>query len=105
MEWHSFLKEEFKNAISKCNNFSASSPDKISWKILKRVINIDDYLVSIVNIANAYINLEHWPLHFKLSTSIIILKPNKSLYNSSKSFCPIILLNTLSKLIEKVIGK
>ena len=36
---------------------------------------------------------------------IIIPKPNKSSYNSLKSFRPIILLNTLGKLIEKVIGE
>ena len=36
---------------------------------------------------------------------IIIPKPNKSLYDLPKSFRPIILLNTLGKLIEKVIGE
>ena len=35
--------------------------------------------------------------------SIIIPKHNKELYNSSKSFQPIALLNTLGKLIKKVI--
>jgi len=37
--------------------------------------------------------------------SIIIPKPNKALYNTSKIFRPIILLNMLGKLIEKVISK
>ena len=36
--------------------------------------------------------------------TIIIPKPNKESYNSPKSFQPIILLNTLGKLIKKVIG-
>ena len=36
---------------------------------------------------------------------VIISKPNKLLYDLSKSFCPIVLLNTLGKLIEKVIGE
>ena len=62
-------------------------------------------LVNIINIANVYINLEHWPSHFKLSISIIIPKSNKILYNTPKMFRPIILLNMLSKLIEKVIGE
>ena len=34
---------------------------------------------------------------------IVIPKPNKSLYDSPKSFRPIVLLNTMGKLIEKVI--
>jgi len=36
---------------------------------------------------------------------VIIPKPNKPSYDSPKSFCPIVLLNTIGKLIEKVIGK
>jgi len=37
-------------------------------------------------------------------TSIIIPKPNKPLYDISKIFQSIILLNTLGKLIEKAIS-
>ena len=36
---------------------------------------------------------------------IIIPKPNKTSYDSPKSFRPIVLLNMLGKLIEKVIGE
>jgi len=36
---------------------------------------------------------------------VIIPKPNKPSYDSPKSFRPIILLNTIGKLIEKVIGE
>ena len=36
---------------------------------------------------------------------IIIPKPNKMSYDQAKSFHPIVLLNTLGKLIEKVIAE
>ena len=36
---------------------------------------------------------------------VIIPKPNKLSYDSPKSFRPIILLNALGKLIEKIIGE
>jgi len=36
---------------------------------------------------------------------IVIPKPNKKLYDSPKSFRPIVFLNTVGKLIEKVIGE
>ena len=39
-----------------------------------------------------------------MSLFIIISKPNKTSYNSTKVFRPIVLLNILDKLIEKVIG-
>ena len=58
----------------------------------------------IINIADVCFELDHWPSHFKTSISIVIPKPNKKLYNSPKSFRPIVLLNILEKLIEKVIG-
>ena len=35
---------------------------------------------------------------------VVIFKPNKTSYDNSKSFRPIVLLNTVGKLIEKVIG-
>ena len=62
------------------------------------------YLQNIINIADACIDLEHWPSHFKMSLSIIILKSNKVSYDTLKAFRPIVLLNMLGKLIEKVIG-
>ena len=36
--------------------------------------------------------------------TIVIPKPNKASYDSPKTFCPIILFNTLGKLIKKVIS-
>ena len=61
-------------------------------------------LSKIVNIVNACIIVGYWPDQFKESISVIIPKPNKVSYNTPKAFRPIILLNTLGKLIEKVIS-
>ena len=49
----------------------------------------------------------YWPSHFKTLTTIIIPKPNKtsSSYDFTKSFCPIVLLNTTRKFFEKMIGE
>ena len=58
-----------------------------------------------MSITDTCFELEFWLSHFKTSLTIIIPKPNKESYDSSKSFRPIVLLNTLEKLIEKVIGK
>ena len=62
-----------------------------------------DYLNKFINTTNMYIELRHWLSYFKIFTSIIIPKSNKASYNTSKMFRPIVLLNILSKLIEKVI--
>ena len=102
--WTHFLEEKFTSAIAKCNNESASGPNKLTWRYLKHIIKDKLCLKNIINIANACIEVGHWPSHFKSSTTIVIPKPNKTLYDSPKSFRLIILLNTLGKLIEKVIG-
>ncbi|KAF9442152.1 hypothetical protein P691DRAFT_682093, partial [Macrolepiota fuliginosa MF-IS2] len=50
------------------------------------------------------VELSTWPEYFKISTSVIIPKPNKPNYATPKMFRPIVLLNTLGKLIEKMIS-
>ena len=47
----------------------------------------------------------HWPSHFKILMMVVIPKSNKTSYNSPKSFCPIVFLNTIEKLFEKMIGE
>ena len=103
--WLDFLKEEFVCAIVSCSNSSVPSPDKLSQSHIKYIIKDKLCLKSIVSITNACLELGHWPNHFKKSTTIVIPKPNKSSYNSLKFFRPIVLLNTIGKLIEKVIGE
>jgi len=105
IKWSAFSEEKFTSAITKYNNSSTSELDKLLWKYLKRCIKDITCLKKFIDIANTCIELRHWPLHFKVSTTIIIPKPNKESYDTSKAFCPIILLNTLGKLVEKVIGE
>ena len=102
--WESFSEEEFLNALTKCNNSSTPGPDKLSWSHLKHVFRDKACLNNIIRIVNTSIDLGHWLSYFKISTTIVIPKPNKSSYDMPKSFRLIVLLNTLGKLIEKVIS-
>ena len=103
--WNPFSRYEFKSAIHKCIDSSAPGPDKMSWRHWKLIIKNDNCLSKIINIADTCINLGHWPKYFKTSSTVIIPKPNKTSYDSPKAFCPIVLLNTLGKLVEKVIAE
>ena len=69
------------------------------------MIDDDKCITNFMNITNVCINLGYWPIYFKRSTLTIISKPNKIAYNSLKAFWPIVLLNMLSKPIEKTISK
>ena len=103
--WGSFSRFEFVSAISSCADSSSPGPDRLTWRYWKNIIKNDTCLSNVINIADACINLGHWPNHFKMSTTIIIPKPNKPLYDIPKAFWPIVLLNTLGKLIKKVIAE
>jgi len=91
--------------ITKCNNLLTPRLDKLSWKHVKRCVKNVTYFRKLINISNTCIKLGHWLSYFKVSISIIISKPNKESYDSLKAFQPIVLLNTISKLIKKVIEK
>ena len=102
--WKAFFEKEFISSIARCNNSSTPGPDKLLWRHLKHIIKDKICLKNIINIANMCIKLSHWPLHFKMSMTIVIPKLNKVSYNSPKLFRPIVLLNTIGKLIKKVIS-
>jgi len=103
--WTPFTRLELQEALKKCANKSAPGPDHITWRHLKKIINYEEALDNILTIANKCISLSYWPQHFKESMSVIIPKPNKPSYDSPKAFRPIVLLNTIGKLIEKMIAK
>jgi len=105
MFWNPFSKEEFKCTIDNCNSSSTPGPDKLLWNHLKTILKQDKCLNNIINIENACINLGYWLSYFKKSSTVVIPKPNKQSYNHPKFFHLIVLLNTLGKLIKKVIGE
>ena len=72
---------------------------------IKEIVKDRDCLSNFINIVNVCIKLEYWLSYFKTFISIIIPKLNKTSYDIPKMFRPIVLLNTLSKLIEKFIGE
>ena len=105
IKWKSFSRNKIINAIKKCNNSSALGLNKLTWSHIKSIIRDEDCIGKFIDITNTCIELEHWPTHFKTSTTVVIPKLNKAMFNSSKSYQPIILLNTIGKLVEKMIGK
>ena len=70
---------------------------------IKFIIRNKDCISRFINIANACIDLGHQLSHFKTSIMVIIPKPNKISFDLLKLYCPIILLNIIRKLFEKMI--
>jgi len=92
-------------ALKACSNVSALGPDHITWRYLKSILADNICASGILSLTKSCITLRYWPQHFKESVSVIILKPGKPAYDTPKAFQPIVLLNTLGKLIEKMIAR
>ena len=91
--------------LKACSNVFAPGPDYITWWYLKVILSNNTYAIGILSLANACLLLHYWPRHFKETVSVIIPKPGKPAYDTPKAFRPIVLLNTLGKLIEKMITR
>jgi hypothetical protein len=103
-DWVGFAPCKMFDALWACLSHSAPGPDHVTWTHLKRILL--DSIVSgkILSLADACLQVGYWPSHFKESVSVIIPKLGKPSYSTPKSFQPIVLLNTLGKLIEKMIS-
>ena len=101
----SFSKKELFSIIKSCNNLLIPRLEKLFQRHFKKIAKDKECTNKLIDIANACINLGHWPTHFKILSTVIIPKPNKISYDLPKLFRPIVLLNTTSKLFEKMIGE
>ncbi|RXW12760.1 hypothetical protein EST38_g13097 [Candolleomyces aberdarensis] len=102
--WPEFSLLELRQALEACLSRSAPWPDHIMWRHLEEILALPECANIIIALANGCIEYGHWPKHQKELMSVIIPKPNKASYSTPKAFRPIVLLNTLGKLIEKMIS-
>ena len=79
--------------------------DKLSWRYLKRIVKDNACFNKFIDIVYICIDIGYWLSYFKVLTIIIIPKSNKESYDFSKIYWPIVLLNTISQLFEKVISE
>jgi hypothetical protein len=104
-EWVPFSSLELSEALVACAHNSSPGPDHIMWSYLKYWCGSKEVVSLFTRVTNACICTGHWPAHFKESLSVIIPKPGKASYSTPKSFRPIVLLNTLGKLVEKMLAR
>ena len=103
--WMPFSLLEMQEVFKVCSNISAPGSNHITWWYFKHILSNNTCAIGIFSLANACLSLHHWPRYFKELVSIIIPKLGKPAYDTSKAFRPIVLLNTLGKLIEKIIAR
>ena len=102
--WPQVSLAEIKDMLHLTSNASAPGPDNVTWHHLKAIFDMENVGVSICLLFNNICNSGTWPRWFKESISVIIPKPKKADYSMPKSYRPIALLNTLGKLLTKIIA-
>jgi hypothetical protein len=103
--WTPFTLNELCDSLENCSNTSAPGPNHLTWKHLKVLFLDDDCARVFFSIGNSCISLGHWPGCFKVSVSVIIPKLGKLCHDTPKMFHPIVLLNTIGKLFEKMLAQ
>jgi len=94
--------DEISRAIARSSPSSALGPDAIPnsvWKRVHRVAphHIHDLLAPLVTYGSH-------PLTLKKADGIVLDKPGKPSYDSPSSFCGIVLLQTFSKILERIMN-
>ena len=97
-------KREIWDALRPTANSSAPGPDHVTWRHLKLALSIPETDDALMTLFNKVCFTGTWPSHFKESVSVIIPKPNKPDYSIPKAYRPIALLNTVGKLLTKILA-
>ena len=93
--------QQIERAINKLAPNKAPGPDDISNAVLKR--NAHLLMPYIQKIAQASLDINHFPAPFKNTITIVLRKPSKPDYTKPNSYRPIALENTIGKVIESII--
>lgn len=97
-----FLETEVEEALGRLAEGKAPGPDRIPGMLLKQCRG--SLKKELAKIFNACIRLGYHPRKFKESITVVIRKLQKPSYDVPKSYRPIALLNTMGKLLEKLIA-
>ena len=98
----SLTPEEISTALSKCSPFSAPGPDTIPYSVWKALYRIaPDILHSLLGPLRLF---GHNLSRMKMANEVILDKPGKPSYDSPASFCLIVLLQTILKILERIIA-
>ncbi|KAI0994031.1 hypothetical protein K3495_g14151 [Podosphaera aphanis] len=95
-------KTEIETMLEYVPGDKAPGPDGIPNRLLKQRKRI--LSKPLAELFNACLSLEYHPKGFKESITVVLRKPQKPKYDTPKAYRPIALLNTMGKLLEKLIA-
>jgi len=93
------LPGEITSALRKCSFSSAPGPDTIPYSVWKRVHLTAPRLLP--DLLGPLLKFGYHPVSMKKANGIVLDKPGKPSYDSTSSFRVIVLLQTVSKILER----
>lgn len=94
--------EEVNMLIKSLKSFKSAGPDTIQNILLKNLPQ--NAIVWLTNVLNKCIKSSYWPINFKTAKVMPILKSGKA-PSDPRSYRPISLLNSIGKILEKIVYK
>ena len=100
VDYFPISQEQIAAALAKSSSSAARGPDNISYDVWKRVHKSCPSLLT--NLIGPLLQYGHHPSCLKRANGVVLDKPGKASYDSPASFRVIVLLKTLSKIVERV---
>jgi len=94
--------EEIAAALSKCSPTSAPGPDGIPYSTWNQVNKINPSI--LLSLLAPLVLFGYHPASLKGSNGVVLDKPGKPSYESPSSFRIIVLIRTISKVLERIIA-
>ena len=96
------MTEEITDAVSKCSPTSAPGPDGIPYSTWKQVNKINSSI--LLQILLPLVSFGYHPVSLKGSNGVVLDKPGKPSYEPPSSFRIIVLIRTVSKILQRIIA-
>ena len=94
-------KFELENAIFSLKKKSAPGKDGISIELIQLAYILLETI--LLRLFNACLKISHHPTKWKVAKITVLKKPNKETYKTPKSFRAISVLDTLGKILQKIL--
>ncbi|MBW0525251.1 hypothetical protein O181_064966 [Austropuccinia psidii MF-1] len=102
LQFEKITVDEIRTNIKQLPNKKSPGPDGVPNELIK--IACDLLVNKLADLFNNCLTIGHFPTPWKRASTIIIQKTNKSDYSDPSAYRPITLLNTLSKLFERILN-
>ena len=94
--------EEVSLSLSRSSSNAAPGPDSITFGVWKKVHRSCPALLT--NLIGPLLQFGHHPASLKKANGVVLDKPGKASYDSPSSFRVIVLLETISKILERIVA-